>query len=426
MQGVGVVAVEERFDVEARRGSGTGGRAIGPGTGRVGRTIDAIRSKAGHHDGPRGVRERPDGPGHELLIPPTPPLAPDSDGRLSRSDHAHGPRERLRHVEDPLHERRARDARLAFDGRVEHDRVQPEFERPHLGARHPRTPRADQLIRRASEHGVARLWRLGQLSPYAPRQMFTHGRGYRRGVLHAVHDAQGLREGAGIGHGGARPDDAGVILHRTDDVGDGQGDDPSATCRREASALDAREVLADGIEFADGTTVVHQPPRSPLLVVERQAVRGQTEQRRSASRQEHDELPVRRHAPGQRQCCLRRLDARGRGCRVSTFEPVDAGWHTVSLMRAHGHRLSRFGGCMGVPRLDHGRGGLAGRNERVGTGAVDWRHARGQRAAEQCRGAHRVERSARDAQQVGGKGERRGQWNRPSAQGRRAATAAKC
>ena len=93
-----------------------------------------------------------------------------------------------------------------------------------------------------------------------------------------VEDRAGFRHGRRVGDGGPGADILRPVAH---DVGNGEGQR-----RREAAALDPRNVAADAVDFRDGRAGAEEGAGDGLLVGERQARARQTGERRGAAAQQ--------------------------------------------------------------------------------------------------------------------------------------------
>ena len=100
----------------------------------------------------------------------------------------------------------------------------------------------------------------------------------------AVEDGECRGGGARVGDGGAGGDDVERIAH---DIGDDEGlGVTGADGAGEAASLDRRELFADGVEFVDGGTRLHEDAGDRLFVGERKAGGGGGQEGAATTREE--------------------------------------------------------------------------------------------------------------------------------------------
>ncbi len=161
--------------------------------------------------------------------------------------------------------------------------------------------------------------------------------------------------------------------------------------RRELAALDARQVLAHAVHFADVGAGFQQLPVDALLVGQRQALGRQREQGRAAARDQAQHQIVGGQPPGQRQDALGRLQPGFVRHRVGRLDQFDAAGQTggarrdVVIARHHQPGQRRIGRPQGLQRLRHGTARLAG--------AQDQRPAPGRRCRQVCAHAGQRQRA---------------------------------
>ena len=147
-------------------------------------------------------------------------------------------------------------------------------------------------------------------------------RGHAIANLVAFEDGAGGGEGGGVGRGGAGADDVEIVA---DDVGEQQRLDAGRSGEAgQLSALDARDVFADGVDLVDGGAAGQQEPRGGLLLLERDAFGGQGQQGGGAAGDQADHQIVAAGRGGDFG------DACGAGCAAL----IGHGWpHSLSSMR---------------------------------------------------------------------------------------------
>ncbi len=141
--------------------------------------------------------------------------------------------------------------------------------------------------------------------------------GTRWRISIAVQDGASTGEGRGVGSGGTGADDVEIVA---DDVGEQQGFDARGSGEAgELSALDARDVFADGVDFVDGGAAGQQEAGGGLLFLEGDALGGQGKERGSAAGDEADHQIVASGGGGNfgdARHCRRRRARRGRDGRT--------------------------------------------------------------------------------------------------------------
>ena len=145
--------------------------------------------------------------------------------------------------------------------------------------------------------------------------------GRRRVDAVAGENGAGVGEGGGVGDRRPRGDDARIVAG---DVGDeeahrlgreGRGGQPAA--------LDRGEMLPDRVHRRDVGAGGEQRAVHRLLVLERDPLGGESEQRRSAARDQAEHQVVRPGALGQREDAPRRVPAARIGHRVRGLDDLD-------------------------------------------------------------------------------------------------------
>ena len=165
--------------------------------------------------------------------------------------------------------------------------------------------------------------------------------GSRQRHLAPGDDRPGVGERRGIGHGRAGGDHRRVVAGH---VGDRErqhrgrrGD------RREPPALDAREVLPDGVDLADVGAGAQQRPGDALLLRERELACRRDPVRRAAARQQHQDEVVGRRLAGERERPLGRLDALAVRHRMAGLDDRDQPRRLAIAVARHGEAGSRPG-----------------------------------------------------------------------------------
>src|SRR5207245_10485511 len=157
----------------------------------------------------------------------------------------------------------------------------------------------DHYVRHRPEQRVARLRRLGDLAAGAGFEPLHHGGGSLTADLPCVEDAKRIRKRRRV----RRRRTGGDHVERiTDDVGEGEREDRSRSRGPgELAALEAREVLADGVELVDGGAGGEQQPRHRLLLCQRDRRGGRRGQRRGATGHQEEQALARPGITGARQ-----------------------------------------------------------------------------------------------------------------------------
>ena len=147
-------------------------------------------------------------------------------------------------------------------------------------------------LSRAPEDRVAGLGRFRDLA--APRRAPgapARGAGTLPADAVLVQNLQRAREGGGVRRGGAGADHVEVVA---DHVGEQQRYHRRGTRQpRQLPALDARDVLAHGVDLVDVRAAGEQQARGLLLLRERDGLGGQRQQRRGAAGDQADHQVVR-------------------------------------------------------------------------------------------------------------------------------------
>ena len=137
--------------------------------------------------------------------------------------------------------------------------------------------------------------------------------------------------------------------------------------RREPPALDAGQVLPDGVDLADIGAGAQQRAGDALLLLERELARRRDPVRRAAARQQHEDEVVGRRLAGERERPLGGLDALAVGHRMAGLDDRDQPRRLAIAVARHGEPGQPPGG-KAVPlaiealrRRRHAGAGLAGR-----------------------------------------------------------------
>ena len=180
----------------------------------------------------------------------------------------------------------------------------------------------------------------------------------------ALQNLKRLGATAGIRHGRAAGDDAGVVTRH---VADGQCHHARRCAGSgQAPALDARQMLAHAVHLANAGAAVEQGLVHCLLVGQRHAFGRQGQQRRAAARDQAQHQIVRRQPLRQRQHALCRLHAGGVGHRVRGLHQLNAFGQPrralgyVVVTRDHQTAERRVLGPQRLHGLRHRATGLAG------------------------------------------------------------------
>ena len=157
----------------------------------------------------------------------------------------------------------------------------PRNERRHAGFTGPRRRRFERRLGRRHQHrldareawiaGLRRL-RRAVAEPGAHR--------CRRIDPELLQDRPGVGEGGRVGNRRAGGDDRGVVAGH---IGDQQGDDARRRGDGKPATLNRGQVLAHTVHLGDVGAGAQQRPVDRLLVVEREALGGQRQQRRAAA-----------------------------------------------------------------------------------------------------------------------------------------------
>ena len=255
--------------------------SVGPSIPSVPTLRNAAGSRSAVERG--GHRER------QLLVAPALAAADDADRRLAGADHAHGTRQPPRDFERAGHERRPGVARLADDRRLDRDRREAAIDRRVARGVHRVGAAADQVPRRPRQPRIPGLRRLRHVAARAGLEALPDGLRQTREHAAPRDDGQRVLPRRRIGRGRPRSDDAGIVAHGPDDVGERERDDLAARRRGEAAALHRRQVLADGVQLVDRRAGLEQQLRRRLLVGQRDAVGRRRQQRRRAARQQDEQ-----------------------------------------------------------------------------------------------------------------------------------------
>ena len=239
-------------------------------------------------------------------------------GLAARKDHAR-PRKRLAVAR---HRTRQRGVHLAHLARLALHLVGQDVRRHPRRARRIRRCLQRLLGCRDHVHRMAGKADIAGLGGFQRTglQRCVHGGGNVDAV--ARQDVQRVSAGAGVGDRGAAGDHGGVVPRH---IADGQRDDARrrAGCRQ-ATALDAREVLAHAVHLADGGAAFQQCAVDALFLLQRDAFGRQREQRRATARDETQHQVVFGQPAGQRQDALGRGQARRVGHGVRGLDDFQA------------------------------------------------------------------------------------------------------
>src|ERR1035437_3034005 len=258
----------------------------------MGRAIGAIRAGAqDYHAIQPG--DRHGGGEEELLIAAAEAIAPDGDGSFAAGDDAgrwpHGaPAGDDLAGNGGVH---ARDlAGFALDGAGEDQCAVAQLAGGARGGVEGQAVAAHHGIAHAGEERVGGLGGLGYFAACAPLDPAADGGRHAMANFVAVEDRTGSGEGGGVGSGGAGTDDVEIV---TDDVGKQQGFHAGGGGQAgQLPALDARDVLADGVDLVDGGARGQEEAGGGLLFLKGDAFGGQGQERRSAARDQADHQVV--------------------------------------------------------------------------------------------------------------------------------------
>ena len=184
---------------------------------------------------------------------------------------------------------------------------------------------------RATAAAASRLWRgvaimctwwpAKRASPgLATRRRRSPARRARRPDFDAVavQDRQRVGAGGAVGHRGAAGDDFGRVARHVADQERHHA--RRRAVGREPPALDRREVLAHAVHLVDGRAALEQRLVDGLLLLQRDAGRGQRQQRRAAAgdQAQHEIVGREPCASCAMRCAARRPASSGTGCAAST------------------------------------------------------------------------------------------------------------
>ena len=172
--------------------------------------------------------------------------------------------------------------------------------------------------------------------------------------------AQGIGEGGGVGHGRARADYGGVVPRH---VRDQEAHEARRMAgRAQSPALDCGEMLAHGVDLADGGARAEQGAGDRLLVRQLDACRRQREQRRPAARDEAEREIVRAEGLRQSEDARRGRAATGVRHRMRRLDHLDRPRRHAVAVAGHDEA---FEGArpMIFDRLRHARRRLAGAHD---------------------------------------------------------------
>ena len=168
-------------------------------------------------------------------------------------------------------------------------------------------------------------------------------RGVRKRDAAPCDDGAGIRQGRRVGHGGPGCDDGRVVVRH---IRDGEGQDPGRSGPSgQSAALDAREVLANGVDLVDGAPDRSRRAGDALLLGRVRARPAQSNWRSRRPREEPGRgRPARPPRPWRGPQGARRCPAwSGSGCPAS-ITGIDPG-------RPRRSRAGSRQGPGGVPRL---------------------------------------------------------------------------
>ena len=221
-----------------------------------------------------------------------------------------------------------------------------------------------RLLRRGNHvhrmAGKTRVAGFGRLQA-AGLQCGANGRGH----IDAIARQNGQRIGAGgrVRHGGAAGDHRRVVARH---VADRERDHARRRAgRRQAPALDAREVLAHAVHLANVRAAVEQGAVDALLVFQRHPVTRQGQQGRAPARDQAQHQVVLRQPLGQVQNALRRRQPGRIGHGVRGLHHLDALGHAhrpgrhMPVAGDHQARQGRVLRPQGLQCLGHGAPRLA-------------------------------------------------------------------
>ena len=222
-----------------------------------------------------------------------------------------------------------------------------------------RGPRpGDQLEPRTGEGGIAALAAL-----VARILKRAADRGVDRKPIF-FHDGAGVGERGRIRHGRSGCDRGWIVVRH---VRNRQRHDLGAPAgTRQPAALDARQMLAHGVDLADRRARAQQRPGHLLLLRERHAPGRCDPVGGAAARQQHQQQIVGAGILGETQAALRALQAGLVGHRMAGLDDLDApGRQTVAVTGGRDSRQKRglkteLVEVMPLRRHGHGGRGLAG------------------------------------------------------------------